>query len=304
MPKLYGVEVLAEIRKKLPRTVRILVTGYDDYGPVVDAVNAAAVHHYFEKPFHAGDMRAVVEALVLAQELELERDALLLELQQSVGKLAELNKSLLVKESELSSEVERRTKELRERNEELHTANIRLLDLATRDGLTGLFNHKNFLEHLDLEIARSQRYAREFCLLFIDVDDFKLINDNCGHQAGDAVLCHLAELLSFGPRGLRRSDFSARYGGEEFCVLLPETPLHGGRIKAERIREEAQQVDWGQIHAALKRQVTLSIGVAAFPTHGDSTDTLLKHADTALYEAKRLGKNKVVVHKPTQVKST
>jgi len=295
MPRMDGVELLTHLKDELPHSVRILVTGYDDYGPVVDALNAAGVHHYFEKPFHTSDVRAVVDTMVRNLELEAERDALLARLQASVQELESSNARLKVKEAELSQTVDERTGALRESNNELREANLRLRELAVRDGLTGLFNHRTLVEHLDLEIARSKRYGRRFCLLFLDLDNFKAINDRLGHQAGDAVLVGLAELLRPGPEGMRRSDFVARYGGEEFCMILPETPLEGGGIKAERVRSAVEQNDWSGAHSALAGEVTVSIGVASYPEHGEEVDKLLAVADDALYQAKRGGKNQVVV---------
>ncbi|MFC1706837.1 diguanylate cyclase [Planctomycetota bacterium] len=293
MPKMSGVELLTRVKEQLPLTVRILITGYDDYGPVVDALNAANVHHYFEKPFHMHDLRAVTEAMVRSCDLERQRDELLGKLQESVRELEQSNASLRNKEAELEELVQRRTQDLERRNEELRAANDQLSHLAVRDGLTGLFNHRYFVEHADLEIARSRRYKREFSLLFLDVDNFKRVNDQFGHQAGDAVLRRLGELLASQPHGLRQSDFSARYGGEEFCVLLPETPLDGARIKAERLREAVEAEDWSKLDPPAQGPLTVSIGVATFPDHGTTSRELLASADAALYEAKGSGKNKV-----------
>jgi len=295
MPRMDGVELLTRLKTELPRSVRVLVTGYDDYGPVVDALNAAGVHHYFEKPFHTADVRAVVDTMMRNLELEAERDALLAKLQASVEDLETSNAQLKVKETELNQTVESRTHELRESNDELREANLKLREMAVRDGLTGLFNHRTLVEHLDLEIARSQRYGRRFCLLFIDLDDFKGVNDQHGHQAGDAVLVGLSKLLRPGAEGMRRSDFVARYGGEEFCLMLPETPSEGGSVKAERLRKLVEQHDWSGEREGLDLKVTISVGVASFPDNADSADKLLGAADAALYEAKRGGKNQVVV---------
>lgn len=294
MPELTGVELLARLRDELPRTVRVLVTGYNDYGPVVDAVNAANIHTYFEKPFHRDDLRTVVDALVRNAELEVQRDLLLQRLQEAVRILQASNRELQAKEVSLERTVDERTQQLIDANQKLRDTNRQLEHLAVRDSLTGLFNHRSLMEHLELETARSARYKRQFTLLFLDLDDFKQVNDRFGHRVGDAVLRRVSALLQQGPDGLRRSDFSARYGGEEFCVILPETSLAGGVTKAERIREAVEALDWSEDASGMDRRVTVSIGVSAFPQHGNTPEQLLQIADSALYGAKRRGKNAVM----------
>lgn len=295
MPEMTGVEFLARIRDELPNTIRVLVTGYTDYGPLVDALNAAAVHHYFEKPFHTVDLRTTVEVLHRTALLERQRDDLLGRLEESVTDLEGTNTLLRSKEVSLGSVVDDRTRELKASNAELVEANKRLRELSVRDGLTDLFNHRCLIEHIELEIARSRRYGREFSLLFMDLDDFKRVNDRYGHAAGDAVLVRVAELLMPSVDGLRHSDFAARYGGEEFCVILPETPLGGGQIKAERIRNAIEGIAWSELDPSVEIPVTMSVGVAAFPQHGDSVGSILDAADSALYRAKSGGKNRVVI---------
>lgn len=294
MPELTGVEMLSRLRAELPRTVRVLISGFNDYGPVVDAVNAANVHTYFEKPFHRDDIRTVVDALVRTAELESQRELLLERLQQAVRGLQDSNRQLQAKEADLERTVDERTEALIEANRRLRETNAQLERLAVRDSLTGLFNHRSLMEHLDLEVARSARYRRAFSLLFLDLDDFKQVNDRHGHRTGDEVLRHVSGLLGNGSQGLRRSDFSARYGGEEFCVILPETSLDGGLVKAERICRAVQGYDWRAVKAELEQPITVSIGVASFPEHGETPSAILQVADEAAYEAKRRGKNCVV----------
>ena len=295
MPKMTGVELLCEVKRQLPKTIRLLVTGHDDYGPMVDAVNLAEVHHYFEKPFHAQDLRKVADMLVRNAQLEGQREQLLGELSQSVEDLERANRQLLDSEARLTELVEARTRQLQQSNEKLREANEKLREMAVRDGLTGLFNHGYLLEHVELEVARSARYQRIFSVLFLDIDDFKQVNDQHGHQAGDKILRAVAELLRGGVERLRSSDLSARYGGEEFCLILPETPRAGVQLNAERIREAVETMDWSSHTLSPDFKLTVSIGVAAFPEDGSSADEVLRAADDALYQAKRSGKNRVVV---------
>ncbi|MBK8482526.1 MAG: diguanylate cyclase [Proteobacteria bacterium] len=289
MPKLNGVDLLAQLHDELPETTRVLITGFSDYAPVVEAINDARIHHYFEKPFHTVDLVTVVEALTRSRALERERDALLVQLEQSVAGLAQANARLAESEALLEQAVRERTAELRVANAQLELANAQLRELATHHGLTHLFNHTYLMEHLRLEVARGVRYQRAFSVLFVDLDDFKRVNDCHGHAVGDEVLATVARVLDAGAHALRRSDLAARYGGEEFCIVLPETPLAGALIKAERIRAAVEALRWPQPELS----VTLSVGVASYPEDGTDERALLAAADRALYAAKQGGKNRV-----------
>lgn len=160
---------------------------------------------------------------------------------------------------------------------------------ATTDALTGLYNYRAFHERLHEEIKRALRHGRVCSLLLADLDDFKQINDTRGHPTGDAVLKAVAEALK---RHRRSTDFLARYGGEEFIVLLPETDKQAALGVAEQIRSAIShlvlQTSQGQEVA-----VSVSIGVASYPDDADTPKALLDLADTALYRAKRSGKNQV-----------
>lgn len=293
MPELSGIELLSKLKDELPDAVRVLVTGFADYGPAVDAVNAAEVHRYIEKPFHTVDLKTVVLALHRGAKLERQRRDLTVQLQESVVELERANRQLSSEEIKLKELVDRRTADLRGANDELRRLNEQLELLAVRDSLTGLFNHRALMEHLELELARASRYKRDFALLFIDVDDFKSINDRFGHAVGDQVLRTLAEMLGGGPQALRRSDVAARYGGEEFCVLLPETGAEGAGVKAERIRRSVAAHGWARV--APVGSVTVSIGVAAYPSNGSTVAEVLKAADQAMYASKKSGKNRVTL---------
>ena len=160
--------------------------------------------------------------------------------------------------------------------------------LAVTDELTGLNNRKSLDAKLASEIARGDRYENPFAILMIDIDHFKKYNDSFGHPAGDEILSRIRGLFE----QLREVDYVARYGGEEFFALLPHTGLRGAAGVAERIRTLAEKTlaDRGKT----KVPVTLSIGVAEFPTHGDSAAAVIAAADAALYSAKQKGRNRVV----------
>ena len=168
--------------------------------------------------------------------------------------------------------------------------NRQLEDMATRDWLTGLFNHRYFIEAFELELARCRRHDRVLSLIFADVDFFKKYNDTQGHPAGDALLASLAKLIT---RESRRSTIVARYGGEEFVLLVPETGRAGALRYAERIRSTVEAYPFPVREGPEHGRITLSLGVATFPENGSDANTLLKYADSALYRAKDSGRNMV-----------
>jgi diguanylate cyclase (GGDEF)-like protein len=165
---------------------------------------------------------------------------------------------------------------------------------ATTDALTGLPNRRAFDDRLRHLCADADRTGGNFCIVLVDVDHFKQVNDGYGHQAGDAVLRRVAAELGSGVRGM---DLCARYGGEELALLMPQTGLPGAQEVAERLRNRVARtvVDF----EGNPISVTISAGVAAYPESGTSIDSLLAAADRALYAAKRGGRNRVVSYKLT-----
>ncbi len=158
----------------------------------------------------------------------------------------------------------------------------------TLDNLTGLLNRNTFDEALKREASRAKRHDSNLTLLFLDLDNFKHINDTLGHLAGDEVLRKVAQLIMAEKRS---EDIAARYGGEEITILLPETNKADGWLIGERIRktiEEAEIYFEGDII-----KITLSGGLASFPIDANDDLTLLKHADLAMYRAKSFGKNNI-----------
>jgi diguanylate cyclase (GGDEF)-like protein len=162
--------------------------------------------------------------------------------------------------------------------------------LATTDVLTGVYNRRVLLERLELELRRCRRYGSRLCVLLLDVDHFKRVNDTFGHLAGDSVLVALGHLLRTRVRG---TDVAGRYGGEEFCVLLPETDLDPGRELAERLRQHLAAETFTAGETTFR--VTCSVGVAHFHDPKQKVTDLLQAADEALYRAKQLGRNRVCV---------
>ncbi len=173
---------------------------------------------------------------------------------------------------------------------ELKLANDRLRDLAYRDALTGLFNHRYFKDIMESELERAARYKNPLSLVLIDIDFFKKVNDTFGHQAGDYVLREVADTFI---KLLRSCDIVARYGGEEFAVILPETTACSARILSQRVRRGIEQLE---IHyKADTISITISCGIAScdFTNTKMTLEDFIKQSDQALYRAKRNGRNRV-----------
>jgi diguanylate cyclase (GGDEF)-like protein len=163
--------------------------------------------------------------------------------------------------------------------------------LALTDGLTGLLNHRAFHDHIKQEFERYRRYGSYLSLIVADFDDLKTFNDTYGHPVGDEVLRKIGDILR---ETTRESDVLARYGGDEFVILLPQTNSKNARNMAERIRLEVEKHTLS-IHD-LQVRSTISIGVATVPDNSiNSPQDFLESADRALYDAKRSGKNRIVV---------
>ena len=172
--------------------------------------------------------------------------------------------------------------------DEVSALQARLSEQANRDPLTGLYNRRYLDTTLERELARCQREGLPLCLMLIDLDHFKQVNDRWGHPAGDEVLRQLADMLA---SHARLGDVVCRYGGEEFLLLLPGMPLQVALERAERWRQDfaAATVLFGD----LTLHATLSIGVAAHPRDGSTAAALIRAADQALYQAKHGGRNRV-----------
>ena len=175
---------------------------------------------------------------------------------------------------------------------ELDTANQELRRLSSSDGLTGISNRRYFDTMLDREWRRARRNGTSLSLILCDIDFFKGYNDSHGHLAGDDCLRRVAEALRTTLE--RGGDTPARYGGEEFAVVLPDTPLEGAMIVAEKARQAVMGLHIPHVNSP-HTWVTLSLGVADhLPQEGESPHVLIEAADKALYEAKRQGRNRVV----------
>lgn len=253
-----GIELLKEIKKLSPDTLVIISTGNASLDSAISALRAGA-YDYIIKPFE--DIEVLASVINRAVEHL---------------HLFEQNRMLV--------------KSLKQSNQELEEINQVFKELAIKDGLTGLYNHRHFRDSLRLEVTRSKRHKREFSLIFLDVDYFKKYNDTQGHPEGDKLLVSLAKIIR---KRLRKLDLAARYGGEEFVILLPETSKQNAQLLAEEIRKTVESTNFKGREMQPLGKVTVSLGVATFMQDGNEGSDLLEHADRMLYQAKHKGRNQV-----------
>jgi diguanylate cyclase (GGDEF)-like protein len=258
-----GIEICRRIKavpdfRDLP--VVMLIAGVVE--PTLEAAFVAGACDFVAKPIQPPDLLARVRA---ALSLKRQKD------------------ECKAREAELLSG----TRELRRLNEELHR-------LAVLDELTGISNRRFFNLLLQQEWGRAAREVQPLSLVMIDIDFFKLYNDHFGHPRGDDCLKRVAATLSALTR--RPGDQVARYGGEEFVVLMPHTGQRGAAAVAELLRHKIEELNLEHPRSPLGKHVTISLGVAtALPERRSSAELLVSAADQAVYEAKRLGRNRVQV---------
>ena len=167
----------------------------------------------------------------------------------------------------------------------------KLLQLATSDALTGLFNRGYVDDRFALELSRARRYGKRLTVAVIDADRFKMLNDTHGHPSGDRVLQKIGAILR---DSFRESDTVGRYGGEEFVVILPETDMNAARRKLESLRDLVASTSIELSARSEKVGVTISAGLASFPADGEDAAQLFALADDRMFQAKREGRNRVV----------
>ena len=258
MGKMSGLDLLQEVKLLNPEALVVVMTSQASLDRATSAIRSGA-YDFLTKPF---DELEVISAVVNRANEKVQ--------------LLERNRSLMAS--------------LKSHTEELERVNSNLEEMATHDGLTGLHNHRFFRDVLDLEVSRSARHQRTFSLVFIDVDHFKDFNDTYGHLAGDEALKGLAQTFT---EGKRASTVVARYGGEEFVSMLPETAKEGALQYAELLRKKVEKQTFRDHEGQPLGNVTISLGVAAFPTDATDSKTLIERADRALYQAKESGRNRV-----------
>jgi len=198
-----------------------------------------------------------------------------LELRRSVATLEEQAKAQQLYEDQLQ-----------DYQRKLEIKHAEMTRLSVTDPLTGLVNRRAFVDTLERELARHNRYGEEVALALIDIDEFKPFNDSFGHPHGDGAIEAVARLLAGESRA---TDLVARYGGDEFAIILSNTSHEGAKVLGERFRRAVERAEWDQ------RPITVSVGIAAAGESTNSVEALIDAADVALYEAKGAGRNQVSV---------
>jgi len=178
----------------------------------------------------------------------------------------------------------------KERTREVERMKEEAVLLSYTDDLTGIYNHRFFIQQLTLEVERQKRYSTPLSLLMIDIDYFKHYNDHNGHLAGDEALKAIALLIQ---HGVRQSDIIARYGGEEFAAILVNATREKAMEIAERVRRIIAETPFPNEKEQPNGDVTVSVGVATFSSPISTLTDLIRKADNALYRAKRAGRNRI-----------
>jgi diguanylate cyclase (GGDEF)-like protein len=273
MPEMDGIELCRRIKEQpeYKDAPVLFLTAKDEKETVLRGFEAGGVD-YVTKPFYGPEVRSRVQAQLRAREA-----AELLE--QTVD---DLNKQLLASVQH--------EQELKAQQEEMARFNKSLLERANTDQLTGLANRYHIMSIAEYERERATRAKTSFCVILADVDHFKEVNDSYGHECGDMVLQEVARRMR---HIVRAQDRVARWGGEEFLVFLPDTGGEGAEVLAERLRHAIGGTAFSCDHAEF--YVTMTLGVSACPA-AQSIEACIEHADAALYEGKRAGRNRSVTY--------
>ena len=260
MGRMTGLDLMSQLKALDPDCVVVVMTGPASWESATKALRAGA-YDVLVKPIDRTDLISAVVS-------------------RAAEKIA------------LAAENRRYRFELQEKTAQVESLSVSLRDTASRDGLTGLYNHRFFREALEREIARGTRHGRAFSLLMVDLDHFKRFNDSFGHLAGDEALVRLGDVLR---AHCRAGGVAARYGGEEFVVLVPEVSQDGAVIVAQRIRSAFRSAgDVGPAGAGRNR-LTVSVGVASFPDDAADAKRLIDCAERALDAAKSAGRDRLAL---------
>jgi two-component system cell cycle response regulator len=266
MPKMDGMEVVRRLKanKNLPFIPVIMQTALDSTENKVEGLDAGA-DDYITKPINFAELEARVNSLLRIKKLQ--------------SDLAATNGLLAAANAELSA-----------KKEELSEANDKLRRISLTDGLTDIDNRRCLEDRLHEMWQHSLRLHEPIALIMCDIDKFKSVNDNFGHQAGDSVLKEVAQILKGTAREI---DRVGRYGGEEFLLILPGTVLDAAVTFAERLREAVDRHTFTYSGGTLTRTISCGVAAAPHPRVKDQ-EALLRAADDALYVAKETGRNRVV----------
>ncbi|WP_448527200.1 GGDEF domain-containing response regulator [Parathermosynechococcus lividus] len=288
MPNIKGDELLARMHQMSPNTLKIMLTGQANLEAVGNALKLAKLYRYMAKPWTPEDLKVTVLEAVHSylQDRKLDEQNYRLQL---------LNEQLRQANIELERVVNEQAAIIAARTAELQAANKELMHLSVTDPLTELPNRRYFDAYLRQEWLAAIRDRQPLSLILADVDYFKAYNDHYGHHAGDLCLQKVAQVLQQAVQ--RPRDFVARYGGEEFVIVLPNTDLGEAELIGRQIQHTLQDCHIVHEHSQVSHCVTLSFGVASLiPLGVASPLELFNAADKALYDAKRQGRNCIVVN--------
>lgn len=270
LPDCNGIELLEEIKQRCETPV-IMVTGENVGKIAAEAIQRGANDYVVKIGDYLFTIPLVVEKNLSFAKVRRENEQLRLKLEQAL-------------------------KDVQDKNAQLEESLQRVEQMAATDPLTGLYNRRHFGRVLDQLFAEAHRYDKDLSCVMIDLDGYKQINDSCGHQIGDQILVTAGKVIS---ANMRRMDVAARYGGDEFVLLLPHANAEEAAHVAQRIREEFRAAT-AQL---LKREkgISMSIGIGSLkgsnPPHADQ---LVARADTALYQAKEAGRDRIMLAQPQQ----
>jgi len=282
MPDMSGTDFLAKVASLRPMITRVILTAFTETKEILDAINGAEIFRYVTKPWDNQEMVTTIQQAAEYHRLRSDNATLLIALEVK-------NDALVAKEEELTKLAQQLETQVESRTAELQKANQRLSELAMTDPLTKVLNRRAFFNRFAEELERGKRYTRSGVVAMIDVDHFKPFNDMEGHVFGDEALRKAAQIFT---SNLRKTDVLGRYGGEEFIVLMPETKIVNALEICERLRATVERTTFQG--SAGPAYLTISIGLAEFPTEGELPEDLVKAADQALYHAKQNGRNRVV----------
>jgi two-component system cell cycle response regulator len=283
MPGMDGYEVCRQIRRKyrLKPIQIVLISGFNHKNDLDELLELGA-DDFIGKPITALELQARLKAALIRLRDQTEVYGALQGEPQPEGK----NLSTLVAENiQLRQEYHK----VQRINEELQESCHQLEQLASLDTLSGLLNRRTLFKRIEIEIERTNRLDWPLTGIMIDIDHFKRVNDNYGHQCGDMVIQEIGARLN---RSLRKYDYAGRYGGEEFFVIFSNTTADTAHSIAERFRKEMEETQFACGEQVFN--VTVSIGVAQY-NPGELPDRWINHADGAMYQAKQRGRNQVVV---------
>lgn len=275
MPGMDGLAVCRKIREN-PKTAMlqiVLLSGFDEKRDL-DELFALGADDFISKPIAPLELYARVQAALIRYKSQPSR--------RYPFQVEELS---TLKAENVS--LRQKYKQIRNMNQDLEKNNQELQQLASIDPLSGLLNRRTLFKRLEVEIERSLRLNLPLTGIMADIDHFKRVNDNYGHQCGDMVIRDIGIILR---KTLRKYDYAGRYGGEEFFVIFPNTNLESALTISERFRREIEQSHFPCVREALN--LTISIGISQFRP-GEVPDDWVGRADIAMYRAKQLGRNQI-----------